>query len=377
MEDAGTLPTSLPARRWSLGAESPVSASPGELPPSLLEPLKQCADSATDVLPGDYGDVDGLWVTVRRQNPFEVLLLDPRSQQSPDDVLGRFRALSKFWTQKLTISRQGATRTAIRQKYGDELESYVDNVQWAYDQLGSEDGMAFWRRRLEEERGRTLWSRIADSVDATLSDGLLEGSEVAFLLSRAQSVGYDREEFAAALRDTLNAHRFEPEIAPFGDTEAVRLASVRWATAEVWKRLRTTSQLPAVLEEYYVRVRRTGAVLGPLPAARVRDLVRSNEVGAGDDICVVGAAGWQSISQSAFAHVLPAQVAVSGRRCPNCGTGMTAIVPSMAAAWVTIIIGICTAIFFVGVVLVIIGIVMLVSQDKTVRWKCTRCGHSI
>jgi hypothetical protein len=376
MEEAGTLPTSLPERRFSVGAECPVADPVAELPASLHEPLLRCASGDAGIVPPGYGDAGGLWVTVRRQNPFEVLLLDPRWHPSTGDVLTRFRALSAFWTQKLTISRQGATRTALRQKYGEGIESYAENLQWAYDQLSTDDGIAFWRKRLDDEHGKTLWSRVADSVDATLADGLLDQAETTYLMSRAESVGYKREEFAAVLRDVLHARRFEPEVAPVGDTESARLASVRWATADVWKGVRAAAAQPKTpAEEYYVKVRQNGAVLGPLTPANVRELIRTNRVNATDDICVVGATVWQPVAQSRFAHLVQSQAGPATYPCPRCGFELVVETDTTTAAWLVLILGLFLTVVYVGVVLLIVGIVMLAKHEPNQHWKCRQCGY--
>lgn len=378
MEDAGTLPASMPPRRWCLGAESPVANPVAELPPALLPPLHESAAGAPDVLPDDYGDAGGLWLTVRRQNPFDVLLLNGGSEVAPETILVRFRVLWKFWTQKLTVARQGATRTVVRRKYGDDIESYIDNLQWAYDQLSADGGSDFWRSRLAEERSKTLWSRMSDIVDATLADGLLDAAEVKHLISRAESVGYEREEFAVLLRDALHARRFEPETAPAGEAASTQLASVRWATSEVWARLRAAPKAasPMPVQQYYLRMRRTGAVFGPVPAENVPVVVRMHGLAASDDICVVGASVWQPIEQSQYGHCVRPESATYGYACPHCGQTLISWVEASPAGWVVFAIGVLTLLLYVGIIFLIIGIVMLATRTRTQHWRCAHCGYA-
>jgi hypothetical protein len=350
-----------------------------EVSTSLLDMLKACAAGAPDVLPLDYGDPGGLWVTVRCQNPFDVLLLDRQGEVTLDAVLVRFRVLWKFWTQKVAVARQGAMRAAIRKKYGEDIETYVDNLQWAYDQLSAEGGVAFWRDKLDQARARTLWSGMSETIDATLADGLLDPVEVSHVIARAESFGYEREEFATILRDTLYARRFEPELAPTGHTASLQLASVRWATPETWVRIRSESKSIArvPVEHHYVRVRRSGVVFGPVPADQVAQVIRENGVCAADEICIVGASVWQPITQSQFGYCVQAQGAPSAHACPQCGQALAVITEaSSRAGWLVLVIGILTLWLYVGFVLVIIGIVMLATRTRVQRWRCLRCGYA-
>lgn len=367
MDEAGTLPNNAPPRRWSVGADSPAADALEVLPPAVAARLEECASGPAGELPPDYGDPNGLWVTVRGRNPFEVLLLDPASPLSAETLLVRFRVLWKFWTQKAAIARQGATRAVIRQKYGDNIESYIDNLQWAYDQLSSDQGMAFWRKRVHEQRARLLWARVADIIDATLADGVLDVPETKHLFSRAASAGYEPEEFAGALRHVLYTRKFESESAPSGSSDAERLASVRWATPEMWARMRAATNPPA--PQFYLRVRHQG-VLGPMPAAQVEELIRARRVNAGDAICIVGASAWQPIEQSQYAHHFRAPMP----ECRRCGHVMMLVMQSAAGGWVVLVFGLITSFFIVGIPLVIAGIVMIANAHRR-RWQCTHCSY--
>ena len=369
MDDAGILPNNLPPRRWNVGTDSPVAEPLDAVPPALLVRLKECAMGPADALPADYGDPGGLWVTVRARNPFEILLLDPGASPSSGTLLVRFRVLWKFWTQKSAVARQGATRGVIRQKYGESIESYIDNLQWAYDQLSSDDGVAFWKMRVQQQRTRMLWARVAEVIDATLADGMLEIAETKHLFARAEEVGYEREEFAGALRNVLYARKFESEGLLKGSTESERLVSVRWATPEVWAKVRAATAAVAPPQLYYVCVRQ--AVFGPMTATQVEELIRTRRVTAGDGVCVAGAPVWQLMAQSHFAHHFRAQPAV----CPNCGHALIATTKSMGAGLALLVLGIITAFIYIGVLFIIIGIVMMVSAAKP-QWRCANCGYS-
>jgi ribosomal protein S27AE len=369
MDEAGFLPNSVPPRRWSVGADSPVLEPYIDVPAVLLARLKEGAGGAADALPVDYGDPGGLWTTVRSRNPFHILLLDAGSPPSAETLLARFRVLWKFWTQKAALARQGATRAVIRQKYGESMESYVDNLQWAYDQLSTADGVAFWTKTMQEQRARMLWARVEEVIEATLADGVLDVAETRHLFSRAENAGYEREEFAGALRSVLYRRGFEAECALTGATESARMASTRWMTPQASEQIRPATAGPVPTTLYYVRVLQT--VLGPIDPAQVKQMLYERRVNAGDSVCIVGELVWQPVEHSQFAD----DVRAAASRCPRCGQVLVSGPAPIAKGVVLLIVGVITAIAVVGVFLVIAGITMIANASKA-RWSCARCGYS-
>lgn len=368
--DPGVLPARAGRIEWSAGTPSPVIDPVAELPQTIIAALKSCAALPPDVLPDTYGDTDGLWITIRRRNPFDVLMFDASTDPAPDALLVRARVLWKFWSQKQTVARQGATRAVIRQKYSDHVESFVENVQWAYNELSSAEGVDFWRKKIASERAGRLWARLSDSVEAALADGMLDLAETEHLLARGSYAGYERDEFARELREVLHARRFEPEFAPSGDTEHERLTSVRWATAEVWNRLRLAAHPPSSAEElYYVNVQSTGDVIGPVAASVVESWIRGRRLTAADSLCVVGGAAWQPLLHSRFGHILT----MSQNICPRCGAILIVSSSSSATGWALIILGVLTLVIYIGLIFIIIGIVLC--AQKTSGWRCPRCGY--
>lgn len=228
----GMLPSSLPPRRWKLGDESPVGEAAAELPKTVAQSLKKVCQTTLEELPPEYGEKGGLWITARSRNPFEVLLLDPMSECSSDALAKRQRLVGRFWAQKITVARQGATRRLVEEKYGKDIENYAENVQWAYEQLSTQGGSAFWRDRCEMLRLQEAWNRTSELVEATLVDGVLDPSESGLLMQRAEHSGYDREEFSKILLNILRERRFEPDATPVGASESERISSVRWLTAQ-------------------------------------------------------------------------------------------------------------------------------------------------
>ncbi|HEX2122766.1 MAG TPA: hypothetical protein VHL59_14105 [Thermoanaerobaculia bacterium] len=331
--------------------------------------LQECTAGAADTLPSDYGDPDGLWVTVRSRNPFRILMLDPGASPSPDALLVRFRVLWKFWTQKSTIARQGATRAVIRQKYGESIDSYIDNLQWAYDQLSTTEGVRFWRTTMQQQRAQMLWARVEPIIDAALADGMLEIDETRHLISRAEYAGYEREEFAGTLRSVLHARGFDSESALRGSTESDRLSSARWATADVWTRIRAAKAAVVPVTLYYVHARQT--VFGPMTAVQVEELIRERRVNQGDGVCIAGAPVWQPIEQSQFAHHFRGPATP----CPRCGHALVIVTSSVMPGVLVLILGVVTAILYIGFVFIVIGIVMMIAAAQT-RWRCTQCRYS-
>lgn len=375
--DAGTLPTSSPERRWNLGADSPVKDALDEVPASVLSWLERFRNAIEDELPADYGDAGGPWLTVRRADPFDVLLLDPDAVIGPDLVLARWRLLWKFWTQKRTLARQGATRAVIAQKYGDDLDAYIENLQWAHDQLASEGGVAFWRKRNDDRRRAAVWRRLEPGVEAVLADGVLDPAEAGHLIRRGEEEGLSRDEIARMIRDFLHDRHYEPETAPRGATDAARLLSVRWAHPDYWERARASSARAAqpAEETYYVRVTRTGVVIGPVRAHQVEELVAERHVGAADTICVVGAARWQPIVQTRFGAAVVAHGMAAGQVCPRCASPLVWFQKTSTIGWTLFVIGILTTWLIVGFVLIVVGAVLIWSKDSRLQARrCTRCG---
>jgi tetratricopeptide (TPR) repeat protein len=208
-------------------------------------------------LPDSYDDGnDGLWPTVRADNPFDVLVL-PASTTTADrsaiDAHGVL--LATHWKAKLQIRRSGPGHV-IEQKYGPEIDYYPDRVAWALEQLHLEGGLKHWLRDLDARRLERARAAMQERIELALADRILTSEELDLLLKHAAEAGYEPEEFAEALLPDLEALGLRPSQPVNGTTAQDRL--VRGGT---W----TTAPTPPVQTRPH-RVRTTLVfVLGMLP----------------------------------------------------------------------------------------------------------------
>jgi hypothetical protein len=187
-------------------------------------------------LPGSFGDRDADWVTVRSDNPFEVLYLQYRSAaQITPEMLGRHRdLLQQFWAGKLRSMSQGAGRLAIVEKYGGEhrsellVQSYPDLVDRAYRRLSAPGGIQEAHRQIVGRLQTAALAQIDQRLSYFLVDTVLQPEESRDLLDLGEREGIPRSIVANRILDRLRADGFEPERLLVGTTPEVQLLATAW-----------------------------------------------------------------------------------------------------------------------------------------------------
>lgn len=187
-------------------------------------------------LPPEFGDVDGDWSTVRSENPFVVLCLDPfQPDRVTPEIVSRHRdLLQRFWQEKLRSMSQGATRISILKKYGgpDESErlvrSYPDLIERAYEQLATRGVIEATARRLADERRSAVFTRVDEKLEDLLVDGVLQPEEVRVVLALGDREAVDRAAVAERVEQRLRQKGFAAASTPMGLTLEARLLSTAW-----------------------------------------------------------------------------------------------------------------------------------------------------
>jgi hypothetical protein len=238
-DDTGYLSSGRPPGQQSDSAPGPTRTQLGDPPPGpplgyvVPRRIRQEIDrnQPFQELPATYDDVkDGLWPTVRAENPLDVLVL-PTSTTDADrsSIDTHALLLAKVWNAKLQIHRGGSGRDRIEQKYGREIDQYVDRIAWAHRQLLLDDGIEFWRRDLEEKRRERARAAMEERIELSLADKTLTPEELELLFKHAIEAGYDAEEFGKVLIIELTSREFKPTHTPMGTTTTGYLISGgRW-----------------------------------------------------------------------------------------------------------------------------------------------------
>ena len=209
----------------------------GLKPEGLAERLAAATQAGgLTALPANFGDPDGDWVTVRSENPFEVLYLDYHSvDQITPEIVGRHaNLLKKFWEGKLRSLSQGAARIAITKKYGGEHESdrlvrsYPDLIECAFQRMSSSSGIEDAYREIVTELRAVVFARIDERFGDFVIDGVLQPEEALSLLQVGEREGAPREVVAAHIHDLLRRAGMIGKGASAGSTLSQQLIQTVW-----------------------------------------------------------------------------------------------------------------------------------------------------
>jgi predicted Holliday junction resolvase-like endonuclease len=228
-----------------------VSTPEGSIPSTREERLAAATlAGGLTVLPASFGDTDGDWVTVRSENPFEVLYLDyRRADRITPEIVGRHRdLLDNFWQEKLKSMSQGAARVAIATKYGGEhqserlVRSYPDLIDRAFHRLSTLRGIEEAYREIVAKQQRAVFARMDEKLSDYLVDLVLQPQETLALFEFADREGVAREVVAAHVQERIRAAGLVSETEVSGATLEQQLLSSAW----VHPSRKTTVQVIAV-----------------------------------------------------------------------------------------------------------------------------------
>ncbi|MGI8547225.1 MAG: hypothetical protein ACR2M1_07810 [Gemmatimonadaceae bacterium] len=194
------------------------------------------ADRNATKLPDDFGTSDGDWQTVRDDDPFTRLYLDPDQPEliTAERTQQQFELLNAFWDEKMQLLNRGAGRESLVRKYGgpehseSAMRGYTRRLQQAWDTLKDTGRIqAALRKRDDERRDRALVV-IRQSMDDMIADHAFVVAESSRLFARGAGAGLRDEEIADFVAATLRQESFVPAGNPQGETLAERLQSCDW-----------------------------------------------------------------------------------------------------------------------------------------------------
>jgi len=138
---------------------------------------------------------------------------------------------------------------------------------------------------------------------------------------------------------------------------------------------RTIDAVPSGGPLWYVTYA-TGQTGGPFTEDDIRGMIARQQLKVTDSVTAQGGMRWVPITQSPFARFVVNQASIdrlAASTCPRCGAAMAVVAHQSSMGRILIIVGIITTMFFIGIVLVIIGVIML--RKQTVRYQCPRCNY--
>lgn len=233
----GGTPVAGPATAATERIEPPAAATAAP-PLSRAERIAAATRAGgLAALPASFGDTDGDWVTVRSENPFEVLYLDDhQAQQITPEIVSRHRELlQNFWREKLKSLSQGAARVAILRKYGGEHEaealvrSYPGRIEDAYHRLSTFGGIEEEYRKIVTRQQKAFFARLDEKLTDFLVDSELQPQEIKALFELADREGVARELVAVRVQERVRAAGLVSDGDVSGTTLEQQLLSSSWA----------------------------------------------------------------------------------------------------------------------------------------------------
>ena len=244
--EGGQIPPSAPGGVPLSGGPATTPATERTEPPegataSLLLSQEERIAAATlagglPALPPGFGDTGGDWMTVRSENPFEVLYLDHRqAHRIQPEIVSRHRELlQNFWREKLKSLSQGAARVAILKKYGGEHEaealvrSYPGRIEDAYHRLSTFGGIKEEYRKIVTRQQKAFFARLDEKLTDFLVDSVLQPQEIAALFEFADREDVAREIVAARVQERIRAAGLVSDLVVSGTTLEQQLLSSSW-----------------------------------------------------------------------------------------------------------------------------------------------------
>jgi hypothetical protein len=229
--------------------ENPPNAIPKAPAPPVMQALDNPVLSTLDerlaaatlsggltALPASFGDAGGDWVTVRSDNPFEVLYFDYRlaDRITPEAVSRHHEFLKRFWQDKLKSMSQGAARLAILKKYGGQHESdklvrsYPEVIDDAYDRLSTTSRIEGVYREIVARQQNAIFARIDEKLNDFLVDLVLQPQETMALFEFSDREGLARDVVAVHVRSRISAAGLMNDRALSGATLEQQLLSSAW-----------------------------------------------------------------------------------------------------------------------------------------------------
>ena len=226
----GSSGASIPGRA-DTGAATDRTPAQGSDTRSRLEAAT--AAGGLDALPRDFDEDAGDWRTIRADNVFERLFLDPRQFRTitPELVERHAALLLAFWKDKLAQLSQGASKPQMVRKYGDGNEglvrSYPAVVQMARQALSDRQAIVAAGEAVDRARREAGETKLDPIVGVALRDDRLVPVEADDVLAAAANAGLSHEEARALLLRRLNERGFMP-VAVAGPAADADPFSVTW-----------------------------------------------------------------------------------------------------------------------------------------------------
>lgn len=194
------------------------------------------ADPSVRELPLGFDERGGDWQTVREEDQFTRLYLDPTCPEliTPQRTKLHYELLSAFWAGKIKSLNQGAGRDAIIAKYGGKelseaaIRRYPQRLREAWEALQDAPRIAAALRRLDDERRDRGLSVIRQSMDDMIADHAFVTAESKRLFNRGAEAGLRDDEIADFVANILKNEEFIAAGTPRGKTLAEQVQSCDW-----------------------------------------------------------------------------------------------------------------------------------------------------
>ncbi len=187
-------------------------------------------------LPPDFETRDGDWQTIRDDDPFTRLYLDPDQPEliTPERTKLQYDLLNAFWMTKMRLLNQGAGRESIIAKYGGREQServirdYPRRLREAWELLKDTPRIQATLRQRDDERREKALVVIGQSMDDMIADHAFVIAESRRLFVKGREAGLRDDEIADFIAATLREGSFVPAGTQQGATLAERLQSCDW-----------------------------------------------------------------------------------------------------------------------------------------------------